>query len=180
MRTDEKLKEICDNLRQTCGDLHGSARRAGVSLDFVTKWIKDDKEAAAEIEEAQRVGYMGLESAALQRAVHGVEKGVYYKGEKVDTEIQYSDTLLVKMLEARVPAYKKGADAGTTFNGPTQINIMPRAENFDQWLEMKKSTLAAREAKPALPAPSVPDILQGEFVEVVADDRPLAALAGLL
>ncbi len=179
MRTDEKLAEICDQLRQTCGDLHGSARRAGVSLDFVANWIKDDREAASKIEEAQRVGYMGLESAAIQRGVHGVDKAVYYKGEVVGSEKVYSDALLSKLLEARVPAYKKGEQSQNTFNGPTQINIMPRAENFDQWLEMKKSTLDARNAKNALPAPvSVPKILQGDFVDV--SNRPLAALEGLL
>lgn len=177
MRTDAKLKEICDNLRTSYGDLHTSARRAGVSVDFVTNWIKDDRVAAQEIEEAQRVGYMGLESAAIQRAVHGVEKGVYYKGEKIDTELQYSDALLGKLLEARVPAFKKGADAQTTFNGPTQINIMPRAETFEEWAEMKRITLANRE-KPALPAPAkVPEIIQGEYVEV---HKPLAGLEGLL
>lgn len=178
MRTDDKLKEICDNLRQTCGDLHASARRAGVSVDFVTNWIKDDKETATQIEEAQRVGYMALESAAIERAVHGIEKGVYYKGEKIDTERQYSDSLLAKLLEARVSAYNKKADGGNTFNGPTQINIMPRAETFDQWLEMKKATLADREAAKALPSPvKVPEILQGEFVEV---PEPNACLRGLL
>ena len=178
MRTDAKLKEICDNLRQTYGDLHGSARRAGVSVDFVTNWMRDDREAAEQIEEAQRVGYMGLESAAIQRAVHGTEKGVYYKGEKIDTEIQYSDSLLVKLLEARVPAFNKKADAGNTFNGPTQINIMPRADNYEEWLAMKKVTLADREAQKALPAPKVPEILQGDFVDVT--DKPLAGLRGLL
>lgn len=179
MRTDEKLKEICDNLRQTYGDLHVSARRAGVSIDFVTNWMRDDKVAADEIEEARRVGYMGLESVAIERAVHGVEKGVYFKGEKVGIEIQHSDTLLVKLLEARVPAFNK-KEAANTFNGPTQINIMPRAENFEQWMQMKELTLKARDQQKALPAPnSVPEVLQGEYVEV-RDDAPLAGLRGLL
>lgn len=180
MRTDAKLTEICDALRTTYGDLHGSCRRAGVSVDFVTNWIKDDQDAARAIEEAQRVGYMGLESAAIQRGVHGVEKAVYYKGEVVGTETVYSDSLLGKMMEARIPAYKKGAEQSTTFNGPTQINIMPRADNYDQWLEMKKTTLKDRaDAKQAaLPKPEVPSILQGDFIDVTP--RPLAALEGLL
>lgn len=180
MRTEAILREICDQLRQSYGDLHASARRAGVSVDFVANWIKDDADAASMIEEAQRVGYMGLESAAIQRGVHGVEEGVYYKGEKVDTQRKYSDTLLVKLLEARVPAYNKKEGAQNQFNGPTQINIMPRADNYDQWLAMKKTTLANRaadKAAAALPAPiDVPDILQGDFVEV----NPMSVLEGLL
>ena len=180
MRIDAVLKEICDQLRQSCGDFHASARRAGVSVDFVTNWIKDDPEAAKQIEEAQRVGYMALESAAIQRGVHGVEKAVYYKGEVVGTETQYSDALLGKLMEARLPAYKKGEGSQATFNGPTQINIMPRASNYDEWLAMKKTTLKDRaDAKAAaLPAPQVPSILQGDYIDVTP--RPLAALEGLL
>lgn len=179
MRTDDKLKELCDQLRQSYGDLHASARRAGISIDFVTNWIKDDPEAAREISEAQRVGYMGLESEAIRRGVHGIDKNVYYKGEKIDTERVYSDTLLGKLMEARLPAYSKKEASQNTFNGPTQINIMPRAETFDQWLEMKKSTLDARAAKKISDAaPKVPEILQGDYVEIT--HRPLAALEGLL
>lgn len=178
MRTDEKLKEICDALRTNCGDFHHACRSAGLSVDFVGNWIKDDQVAAKDIEEAQRVGWMGLESAAIQRAVRGVEEDVYYKGNVVGHTTKYSDTLLVKLMEARIPAYKKGENAGNTFNGPTQINLMPRAENFDQWLDMKSRTLADRSAQKALPAPKVPEILQGDYVEVRND--PMSVLEGLL
>jgi hypothetical protein len=184
MRTDAKLKEICDQLSQAHGDLHTTARRCGVSPQFIMQWIKDDTEAAKQIEEAQRVGYMGLESAAIQRAVHGVEEDVFYKGEVCGTKTNYSDTLLSKLLEARVPAFKKGEQSTNTFNGPTQINIMPRAETYDQWLEMKKTTLDDRAKQKALAAPAaqVPEILQGDYVELTpeASDKPLAALKGLL
>lgn len=178
MRTDEKLREICDMLRRNYGDFHASVRQCGVSIDFVTNWIKDDKVAAEQIEEAQRVGYMGLESAMIQRGVHGVEKDIYYKGEVVGQEKQYSDSLLIKVAEANIPKYKKGDSSQATFNGPTQINIMPRADNYDDWLAMKKTTLQDRaDAKAALMAPKVPEIIQGDFVEV---SRPLAHLEGLL
>lgn len=186
MRTDDNLKAICDNLRSSFGDFHASCRAAGLSVDFVCGWIKDDTVAAQAIEEAQRVGYMGLESVAIKRAVHGVEKAVYYKGEVVGYDTNYSDGLLVKVMETRIPAYKKGEAGNNTFNGPTQINIMPRAENFDQWLEMKNATLKQRAAdKLALSAPTkVPEILQGDYVHVtdaqLAEVAPLASLRGML
>lgn len=167
MRTDEKLKEVCDRLTTNCGDLHEAARFAGMSPHFLFAWMKDDREASKLIEEAQRVGWMGLEAAAIQRGVHGIEKAVYYKGEVVGYETQYSDSLLSKLLEARVPAYKKGEDSRNVFNGPTQINMMPRAENFDQWLDMKTRTLSDRAADvKAIEGPKIPEILQGDYVEV--------------
>lgn len=180
MRTDEKLKDICNRLQQNCGDLHDAARKVGLSPHFVTTWMKDDDVAAKDIEEAQRIGWMGLESEAIRRAVVGIEEDIYYKGEVAGQKTVFSDGLLGKLLEARVPAYKKGENSGNTFNGPTQINVMPRAANYDEWLAMKDITLErrAQELLPP-PVPLVPEVLQGEYVELEFD-KPLAALAGLL
>lgn len=161
VRTDATLSVLVMALQNNCGDLFRACQLAGVSLLFVQKWCKDDTDVATAIDEAERVGAMALQSAAIQRAVHGVEKGVYFKGERVDTEIQYSDGLLTRLMEAKIPLFSKKEDAGgATFNGPTQINIMPRAKDYDEWLNMKNSTIqsnATRDARDAnaaaLPAP---------------------------
>lgn len=168
MRTDEKLQAICDRLHSNCGDIHEAARWVGVSPAFVHSWIKDDETAANQIQEAQRVGYGGLESEAVRRAVKGVEEEVYYKGEVVGYKTNYSDGLLGKLLEARVPAYSK-KDSGNNFNGPTQINIMPRADSYEEWLGMRDATLRNK----ALSAPDT--ALEAEFEDV----SDMSALEGL-
>jgi hypothetical protein len=174
MRTDEKLQELCDRLEVNCGDIHEAARWIGVSPNFVHTWIKDDKVAADRLRESQRIGYGGLESEAIRRAVRGVEKDIYYKGEVVGHEQVYSDGLLGKLLEARVPEYSKKDNMIGTFNGPTQINIMPRAENYEEWLAMRDQTLNRGKALPP-PDIKLPEILQGEYVEV----PDMSALQGL-
>lgn len=171
MRTEEHLRVITDALQQNCGDMHAACRSAGLSPFFVTTWCRDDPETARAIDEAQRVGWLGLESEAIRRGVHGVNEDVYYKGEVVGYKTNYSDTLLGKLLEARAPAFKKGEAANNVFNGPTQINLMPRAETYEDWLAMKDKTLERRAHREAVPAPldaalQLPDILVGEFVEV--------------
>lgn len=173
MRTDANLKIICDALQQNCGDKHAAARAAGMSPMFLERWLKDDKEAAAEVEEATRVGWYRLESEAIRRAVEGVEKDVYYKGFVVGQQTEYSDGLLTKLLEARNPAFKKG-EQQAVFNGPTQINIMPRAANYDEWLDMKRATLDAPVEAPALPAP-----VEGEYVEVEPAPLTFEQMMGL-
>lgn len=183
MRTDEKLAEICENLRIRHGDLFAACRAVGLSANFVQKWMKDDEKAAAEIREAQHLGYMSLESVLIDRAVHGVEEEVWHRGEVVGTKTVRSDALLVKAVEARVPAYNKRAEGGGNVAVNVQIaNIMPRAENYSQWLEMKTRTLSDRAAENDPPRLSVgvPEILQGDYVVVQETQRPLAALAGLL
>lgn len=180
MRTDEKLKELSERLHVNCGDLHEAARFCGVSPAFVMSWMKDDDVAAEALNEAKRVGYLGIESELIRRAVNGVEESVWYKGEEVGYKTVYSDGLLSKLAEARLPDFSKKEQApGTNFYGNTQINIMPRAANYEEWMAMKDATLSRDSGPPALPAPEVPEILQGTYVEVEAE-KPLKALADLI
>lgn len=44
-----------------------------------------------------------LEAEARRRAASGVDKPIYYKGERVDTIKEYSDTLLIFLLKAHRP-----------------------------------------------------------------------------
>lgn len=165
MRTDLALAILVQQLQQTCGDMYASCRGAGLSVQFVTQWRKDDSEVDEKLTEAQRVGYMALESAAIKRAVEGYEKKIFYKGVHVDDDVVYSDGLLVKLMEANLPKFAKG-ESGNTYNGPVQINNMPRAETYEEWLSMKDLTLERRAAKdkPALAAPS--QTIEAEFTEV--------------
>jgi hypothetical protein len=186
MRTQVKLDELVHALQSNCGDMFDACRRCSVSLVFVQAWMKDDKDVAAALIEAERVGALALQSAAIQRAVHGVEKGVYFKGERVDSEIQYSDGLLQTLLKARLPETfgKEGEGAGNTFNGPTQINIMPRANTYDEWLQMRDKTLDRRDKMDAAdkaegrleggrPSPLLP------YIELEAVPVPAAPFEGL-
>jgi hypothetical protein len=147
LRTDTKLAELVHALQGNCGDLYDACRQCAVSLIFVRTWMKDDKDVHAAIVEAERVGALALQSAAIQRAVHGVEKGVYFKGERVDTEIQYSDGLLTTLLKGRLPeVFGKEAEGGLSIAGNNvQVNIMPRANSYDEWLAMRDSTLNKRD-----------------------------------
>lgn len=175
MRTDEKLNALCERLSHNCGDIHDAARYCELTPHFVMQWIKDDSVAAGRVLEAQRTGWLGLETEAIRRAVRGVEEEIYYKGEVVGTKQVFSDGLLGKLLEARVPEYSKKEGGGNTFMGPTQINIMPRATNYEEWLAMRDKTLELRDLE-ALPAPDT--TVDAEYTELT--DRPLASLEGLL
>lgn len=44
-----------------------------------------------------------LEKEARRRAVEGIDKGIYYQGELVNTETQYSDSLLTTLIKAKRP-----------------------------------------------------------------------------
>jgi len=159
MRTEITLSMLNDQLQRNCGDMLAACKAVGVSLIFVNQWRKDDPKVNEKLQEAERVGAQGLVSAAIQRAVHGVEKGVYFKGERVDTELVYSDGLLQTLLKAKIPEFAKDADGNGTNITVNVANIMPRADNYEQWLAMKQATLAP-------PAEQLPAPIDAEYTEI--------------
>lgn len=163
MRNETTLAAVCTELQRNCGDILAACKAVGVSLVFVREWRKDDKEVDAQLTEAEHVGTQGLVSAAIQRAVHGVAKGVYYKGVRVDEELAYSDGLLQTLLKAKIPEFAKEGETGSVNVQVNVANLMPRATSYEQWLEMKSQTLAA--PAQALPAP---DVIDAEYVEMPA------------
>lgn len=155
MRTETTLQAIERELQENLGDRLEACRRVGVSLIFLNQWCKDDKLVAGRIQEAERVGVQGLYSAAVKRAVHGVDKDVYYKGCVVGQQTEYSDGLLSKLLAAKLPEFSntEGSNTNVTVN---VANVMPRAATYEDWLEMRTKTLA----------PPDPQIADAEFTEV--------------
>jgi hypothetical protein len=146
LRTQSKLDELVHALQHNCGDLFDACRQCAVSPIFVRTWMKDDKEVRAAIVEAERVGALALQSEAIRRAVHGVEKGVYFKGERVDTEMQYSDGLLTTLLKGRMSeTFGKEAEGLAITGNNVQVNIMPRANSYEEWLAMRDTTLNKRD-----------------------------------
>ena len=171
MRTEVTLDGICRALQENCGDRYEACRAVGVSLIFLDQWERDDEEVAKRVQEAERVGTMGLVSAAIKRGVHGVEEDVYYKGVVVGQKTNYSDSLLTTLLKAKRPEFGKEAEGGGTNVTVNVANIMPRAETYEQWLQMKTVTLAT-------PKPEPEDAV---FVEVPDErERSLEALASTM
>lgn len=164
MRNETTLNALARELERNCGDTLAAAKAVGVSLVFVNQWRKDDKEVNARLTEAERVGTQGLVSAAIRRAVHGVEEDVYFKGSVVGQKVVYSDGLLQTLLKAKVDEFKKDAEGGSVQVNVNVANVMPRATSYEQWLEMKTRTIE-RPAQ-ALPAPDNSNVIEAEYVEV--------------
>lgn len=96
---------------------------AGISHDAVWDWRETDPNFEVDYLKADaRIGKI-CEDEAIRRAVVGVEKGVYYEGERVDTEIEYSDTLLAKILAARNRMYRSTSEDGNPIQVP-QVTIV--------------------------------------------------------
>jgi hypothetical protein len=155
MRTAATLEALVRALQTNCGDMYDACRQACVSPVFVKAWVKDDQDVAEQLAEAERVGALQIESEAIRRAVRGHDEPVYFKGAEVGSRKVYSDGLMQTLLKGRLRE-RYGADGeggGITVNGQAQINIMPRANSYDEWLRMRDSTMALRDKEKLLPSP---------------------------
>ena len=141
MRTEDNIAALEEALLGNCGDFFGACKVAKLSPQFVQRWLKDDPLIAERVENAKNVGAMRLESAAIERAVYGVDRGVYYKGELIDTEKEYSDKLLELLLKKRLPqVFADDKNGASIMVNLQNINVMPRAKSYEEWLVMANQT----------------------------------------
>lgn len=111
------LKERQDRYlaaRAKHGSLARSCRAARVSHNTVYDWRDPAKDAErpdgypaetfVELEKRAHQEYCDrLEAEAHRRGVEGVRRGVYYRGKLVAVEREYSDTLLLALMNAHMP-----------------------------------------------------------------------------
>lgn len=111
------MKQFCESLAKQ-GNVTRAAEAAGVTRVWVYRVRAKNERFAkawqnAEERYTDRIGG-AAERAAIRRGVKGWEEKVYQSGECVGTRTRFSDTLLVKVLEANNPKYAKTATLQVT------------------------------------------------------------------
>ena len=123
------------------GRVNLSAKMAGVKNDTIRTWRGDhnrnnvppNASLFCEIEENMD-GFHddALVAEAIRRGAQGVKKPVYYQGEVVGHEREFSDNLLMFAIKARMPQFKENQtnvniEAGD--EGAVNVNfVMPEVE----------------------------------------------------
>jgi len=92
------------------------AKVTGVCRATLEYWRQTDHEFRARWEDAIKDGADALEEEAIRRARDGTEKPVFYQGIVCGHIQEYSDQLLLRILEARKP---------NEFRRPSAINLTP-------------------------------------------------------
>lgn len=115
-------RRFIDTLCHT-GNVSEACRIAGVARPTAYEHRKTDEEFreawGMALEEAADL----LEAEARRRAVDGVERPIYQGGELVGTERQYSDQLLIRLLEAHKPEKYRHRQETQVVDDPLQ-NIL--------------------------------------------------------
>lgn len=99
---------------------------AGISRTWIYHWRQEDEEFANEWKEALKIGVEALEDEMMRRAFDGVDKPIYYKGEKIDTIKQYSDLLAIFLAKGALPEkYRERieSDQNVNINVPWEVDM---------------------------------------------------------
>lgn len=161
-RTPEALEALEQAVITAHGDIITAARNLQVSPIDVQQWMASDPEVHQTLENARRLGWAALESEAIRRAT-GYEEEVWYQGVMVGTTTKYSDSLLQTLLKARVSGHKEDSSA---MRAMVQVNIMPRADNYEEWIAQRQVELNRHEHT-ALPSPpSDEPTIDAEYTEL--------------
>lgn len=109
-----------------CGNISKACETSGVARYWVYLEEKRNEEFAERFREAQQMGLDALEDKARERAALGVEKDVYYQGEIVGVEVNYSDTLMCLLLKGGKPEkYKDRVEHTGNPNAPVSMEVGP-------------------------------------------------------
>jgi len=100
--TDSRKAKFLKLLAET-GNISFSAKSIGSGPTTVHRHINEDPDFKALVDEAKEIAADALEAEARRRAVEGVRRGIYYQGERVDTELHFSDRMLEILLKANKP-----------------------------------------------------------------------------
>lgn len=102
-RTKKEQQEAFLAAFMECANVSLAAKKAKInrSTHYIC-WMKDEK-YAKRFEEILPVAVGVLEDEAIRRAVDGVKKPIFHKGEIVGHVKEYSDTLMIVLLKAHAP-----------------------------------------------------------------------------
>ena len=94
-----KMLEGTANVQEAC-------KTVGVARSTVYERRAKDSQFAERWTDAIEGFCDNLEEECIRRAMHGVERGIYYKGKRIATERDYSDRLLEFLLKKYRPEFR--------------------------------------------------------------------------
>ena len=105
------------------GDITLTAKVTGIDRSTHYKWLEEDPEYQLNFAAADKQALDVLESEAYRRAVKGVNKPIYYKGQRCGYVREYSDSLLIFLLKGNAPEKYRERHELVGANGKPLLDI---------------------------------------------------------
>lgn len=156
---DEKRKHIFLRVLAETANLKLAATAAGFkTTGAINRLRKDDPQFDEAVLAASEAAADMIESEAVRRAMQGVKKGVYYKGERVDDEIVYSDSLLQTLLKAAKPEkYAERSQKNVDINAKIGVAVIPAVmQSPSDW---ERQSQIVHDQQKLLTEPDQPEVI---------------------
>lgn len=98
------------------GTIVSACERAKIARATVWVWKKHYPDFADRMADALAEFADRIEREAIRRAADGTLKGIWYKGERVGSEREFSDALMIQILRAKKPEQYRDTDTSVTVN----------------------------------------------------------------
>lgn len=110
-----------------------------VGLNRITAYARRaaDEEFRKAWEEAHAIGLSVLEDEAKRRAFEGVEEPVFYQGDICGYKTQYSDNLLMFLLQGNNSKYKRKQEITGANGGPLAVLAQLDDEGLDEVIKQR-------------------------------------------
>ncbi len=106
------------------GNISTAAKLTGIQRSNHYNWLRESQDYHDKFEDASEQAIDSLESEARRRAVDGVDRPVFHKGEQVGAVREYSDTLLIFLLKGLRPEkYRERSSQEITATGAQAVEI---------------------------------------------------------
>lgn len=166
------VKAVLTGIKGERTSRYEACRAAGMSVAELNAWIKMSREGGLEVEpwvqeiapffdalpQTQADVLFGI---AWERAVHGVETPIVYKGHVTDHYQKLDNTLLLRLLEKLDPSFRAAAMAklgdGVGVGELGEEDLIRLAQNFTAYMKMQK--LKADRGEPIDITPPTPSIV---------------------
>ena len=166
------VKAVLTGIKGERTSRYEACKAAGIVAAELTAWIKISREGGLEVEpwvqeiapffdalpQTQADVLFGI---AWERAVHGVETPIVYKGHVTDHYQKLDNTLLVRLLEKLDPSFRAAAKVKLGESGGVgelgEEDLIRLAQNFTAYMKMQK--LKADRGEPIDITPPTPSIV---------------------
>lgn len=146
-------------LRDT-GNITASCMVAGFNRKTAYKWRESDKEFAELWDISLEIAVDKLEYVARNRAIKGVKKPIYYKGELIDHVYEPSDRLMELLLKAHRPD-KFNPVQKLEHSGGVTVNLVDFTSGVTQPLTIEGDVVSVEREEPGVERCDVGSTAQG-------------------
>lgn len=117
--------------------------KAGIAYHTYATWQQRDEKFKEQVAEAVEISTQKMEAEAHRRAVRGVKKPVFYRGEEVGQIDEYSDGLLMFLLRSRRPdVYGDKVKISGNLNHEGEIRIVEATDWYGNSDRLPAETFA--------------------------------------